>query len=75
MSFRHDVMINGGNNEKLVLLARARNITTDDVLCEALRVAGRLADGAGDCRTGTYRQAARLYVHTNRFHPRGAALF
>lgn len=37
MSFRHDLMLNGGNHERLVKLARARGVETDDVLCEALR--------------------------------------
>lgn len=37
MSFRHDLMLTGGNHTRLVHLARARGITTDDVLCEALR--------------------------------------
>ena len=37
MSFRHDLMLSGGNHERLVKLARARNVDTDAVLCEALR--------------------------------------
>ncbi len=37
MSFRHDLMLSGGNHERLVRLARARGVETDAVLCEALR--------------------------------------
>ncbi len=37
MSFRHDLMLSGGNHERLVKLARTRNVDTDDVLREALR--------------------------------------
>lgn len=37
MSLRHDLMLSGGNHERLVKLARARNVDTDAVLCEALR--------------------------------------